>query len=242
MRSCLCMAAVVLVASSVPTSAASRDETIEILESIPSNRDSAGLEIWLNDRRGQSEDRSTNSLVLGDTTRYGFYSRQEVNLIAIHIDPHGVSTVIFPTNSETDGHITAGSKLSFPSDDEFTAAPPIGQEDLFVFAIAERLSLQDIGFPAGTPDYPLVNEDDAVSVARNLKKALAEFPPGRIGMARLKSRILGRSTARGLKISRQGQNGDARQAISLIQPDYTVQDVVDYFTLPKEPERSGEPG
>lgn len=219
---CCCVVGMPLVGYAGP-----RDETVQILESIPAQWTNAGLEAWLNDGRGASADEQRNAVVLGERLSYGFLVNERAYLTVIHIDAHGIPTVLLPTSDG--GHqLAPGTKLELPPDGTaFEAAPPLGREDIFVFATPAPVSLQDLGFSPGAESFPLIPDDEGPRLAGRVKEALAAQPADTVAAARIVSRILGRSKTRGLVVR---ETGSETRRPSAIVPDYTVEDIVSYFT------------
>ena len=219
---CWCLVCMPLVAHSGP-----REETVQILESIPAEWTDAALEAWQNDGRGDSADEQQNAVVLGKRLSYGFLVNERAYLTAIHIDAHGIATVLLPT-SDGGQQLAPGTKLELPPDGTaFEAAPPLGRQDIFVFATPAPVSLQDLGFSQGAESFPLVPDDEGPRLAGRVKDALAAQPADSVASARIVSRILGRSKTRGLKMR---ETGFGERRPSEIVPDYTVEDIVRYFT------------
>jgi outer membrane protein OmpA-like peptidoglycan-associated protein len=208
-----------------PASAGIREETLSLLESIAASWKSAELEVWLNGERGSASDREPSTVTLGASQQFSFLTQQDAHLLAVYIDAHGVATVFFPTTSAEDCHALAGRELRFPGGDGtlLGVTPPLGREDLFVFATPSPTTLSDLGFPSGADGYPIVDEADALGLAAKIGDRLASFPASQVAVARLKLRVVGRSeTASGLTGSKASSG--------TISPDYTVEDIVGYFT------------
>jgi hypothetical protein len=206
-----------------PAWAGSREEVAKILESISARWVEAELEAWGKGGPGAALDEERNRVALGEAHRYGFRTSVDAYLTVIHLDPHGVLTVLLPSRDPAAGHLSAGEPSRFPSDPDRTlrAEPPLGREEVFVFATATPRSLRDLGFPPDTEALPVVDGVAASSVARRLRDALAALPETAVAGARIRSRVVGRPKPR------------TRSGDELPRATYTIDDVVGYFTSPR---------
>lgn len=200
---------------SLPVAAGHRESSIEILESIPAARGSERLEVWLNEAKGKAGDPERNRVVLGEEQRFHFVSPEEIYLTAVHVDSHGVATVLYPTTSPEDGKVAAGVEKVFPPFDiKATASPPLGREDLFVFGTKRPLTLGDLGLAGRS--YAIFDEDEAPALAGRIRDTLGSHPAEAIVAARVELRVLGRAT----------RDGSA-------EPNYTMNEIVRFFSGPR---------
>jgi outer membrane protein OmpA-like peptidoglycan-associated protein len=196
---------------------------VEIFESVAAGWDSAQLEAFAKAGPGAGDDAARNQVSLGEAHEYGFETAVDAHLVVVHLDPHGVATVLLPAPGAQASGLGAGAAGRYPLEPDLMllAEPPLGQEDVFVFATPEPVSLEDLGFPTGTGTRPIVDVADVVGFSSRVRDALAAFGAQAVAASRIRSRVVGRATPL------------TRDASGEPVPVYTVDDVVNYFTSPR---------
>ncbi len=162
--------------------AGDRDDTLAALEGMRGDWSAAGLDVRVNEGGG-------HDIRLGDRVRFHFESAQDAWLFVLHVDSHGVGTVLFPDGMQIGG----GAPMSFPSDDDLLleAVPPLGEEVVYVIASRTPLTVGDLDLRKMRG--PTVFEaKDTVDLARRLADAVAERPASDVAIARVDQRIIGR--------------------------------------------------
>jgi len=190
---------VVVSSAGADSIAGPRAGSIELLESMLPVENPASLKVWLNDAGGASDDSSAPGhyrVTLGQSREFHFRSSTEVYLTAIHIDSQGVTTLLFPTAREADGHLRADKVLVFPARDEIAiVTPPLGPEDLFVFGTRQPLPLTDLKLSKEEASYPIFDEESGPPFVTRLREVLRERSDT-IGAARLQMVVQGRDRTR----------------------------------------------
>ncbi len=192
-----------------------REESVEILESVNAIRDPARFEVWLNEARSEAKAGERVSLVVGQPQHYHIVSAANTYLVTIHINAHGVATLLFPATSASGNLAEAGVRKDFPRDPVYTE-PPLGDDDLFVFGTRQPLTRKDLGLGDLRGDYPMLDEDDVPTIARKLREKLDAQPSGSVVAARVRSTVFGRS-------------GVGTRGLHSMRPAYTVEDIINYF-------------
>ena len=81
--------ACVAIAAAASDGAVYRDRTVAVLDEIASAESGFGLQAWVNDG-------SLADIAIGQTVQYHFLSDRSAYLTVLHVDSHGVLTLIHP--------------------------------------------------------------------------------------------------------------------------------------------------
>jgi len=168
-----------------------RSQTLASFESIQSSYSGEGLKAWVNDGSGAS-------LRIGDDQVYHFESASGGYLTVVHLDSHGVATLLYPTSDDRAARIGAGDPRSFPPPDagfKLSAEPPLGREVLMVVATAEPISRERLGVSAGPAEIVVFEAARAPALAEALRRELAARDPGSVQVAMIEQTIDGRQGA-----------------------------------------------
>jgi outer membrane protein OmpA-like peptidoglycan-associated protein len=184
-------------------SAAERDDTLAVLSGIAPRGEDIGLRVRV--VGGGAE-----GIPIGETLAYRIRAARAVEVTVLHVDPHGVVTVLIPSSALGGGHVAAGAERVIPDPDsgiELTAEPPVGLETIFVVATETPLGAAELGLPAGA-ELHVIDPKRGPAFARGVAERVAELSDATVAVARAEQRILGRP---------QGTQ-------------YRSADIVDYFT------------
>ena len=162
--------------------AGARDDTLATLEAMRGGWSGAGLAARVNEGEG-------NDIRLGERIRFHFESAQDAWLFVVHVDSHGVGTVLFPDGMQ----IRSGAPMSFPAADDLLleAVPPLGKEVVYVVASRSPLTAGDLGL-ADMRGPTVFEAADTVDLARRLADAVAARPARDVAIVRIDQRIIGR--------------------------------------------------
>ena len=94
-----------LVASAA--AASPREESISVMDSVQWGWSDLGLRAWVNEDDDQP-------LRLGEPIQYHFEADQECFLTVVHIDAHGVATVLSPNEFASENRLEPGKPRAFP--------------------------------------------------------------------------------------------------------------------------------
>ncbi len=202
------LAAFLLVLSAVITGAANaapRDQVLETLGKVSPGWSDLGLEARVNDGGSQV-------VRVGDEVRYVFGAKADAHLTVLHVDSHGVISVLYPSAAYPGNRIAAGLPNSIPagSDLALEVSPPMGREDVFVYATREAVTLADLGLSDATP-LAVVDVADAPAFAARVAEVLSArsgATGANMAAAHVPLRVVGR--------------GDL---------DMTKEDILAYFTV-----------
>lgn len=170
-----------------------KQDTMDRLNQISDTWAEANLQAKVKGGRG-------NSFRLGDQIQFGFSANQECYVTMMHVDGHGVATLI--SVSDELGPLTPAADLSYPSNDvHLDIAPPLGKENLHAFCTDSPIDIASIGAVEGVA---VVEAEQAPDTAG----ALASLLAGRkVSVSKIEYRVLGRTRS----------------------VEYNVDDVVEYF-------------
>ena len=154
-----------------------RGETIAILRSLAHPDGTLRLSL----RHGGEE-----ALPVGAPLDYRVSSRIAAHLTLLHVDPHGVVSVVFPGRLEA----RAGEEQSLPA---MEAAPPLGQEDLFLVATPFRVTAETLGVEGRDPNLAVVDASQGPALARRLRGLIADRGAAGVALARLQQRVVPRA-------------------------------------------------
>jgi outer membrane protein OmpA-like peptidoglycan-associated protein len=190
--------------SSPARAAEPRSQTLDTFESIRSSYSDSGLKAWVNEGRGAP-------IRIGDHVVYHFESPLDGYLTVIHLDSHGVATLLYPTADTQAGHVGPGESRSFPPADagfELNAEPPLGREVVMVVATKEPIARDRLAAASDASQVVVFEAERAPALAEALRRELAARDPGAVQVAMIEQTIEGRSGA----------------------SQYRSADIVDYFT------------
>ncbi len=178
-----------LCALSAPSLASTREQTLQILDSIRASNEALGLRAWVNDG-------SQSEIPLGEHVVYHFSAKGEAYLTAIHVDSHGIVNVLLPSRLWVDNRIGADRPLQLPPEESVVrlqAMPPIGIEALVVIATPAPLPPEALGLSLDASPLAQIDAPDAPAFAERLRRSVAALDPTTVAVARLEQRIVGRS-------------------------------------------------
>lgn len=182
-----------------------RDETLSVLDRIPNNWPEVDLRAWVNDG-------STKKFRLGDEIVFRVRVKRDCYVILVYVDSHGLTTIIFPHFGDMGNHLKAGVTASYPSekdDFKFKIEPPLGQENVYVIATKSPVDRSAFSRSEAMGRTSLIRVEDSPLLAERLRTAiLGTSYASQAAMVKLAHRVEGRS----------------------IETEYTVRDVVNYFT------------
>lgn len=183
-------------------SASPRDEVLETLSKVTPAWSGLGLEARINDGGNQV-------VRVGDEIRYVFGAAADAHLTVLHVDSHGVVSVLYPSGAYPNNQVASGLPNSIPagSDLALEVSPPLGREDVFVFATPEPVSLGDLGLSSAGP-LAVVDVADAPAFAKRVATLLETRSAQQVGAAHLPLRVVGRG-----------------------ELDMTKEDILAYFTV-----------
>jgi outer membrane protein OmpA-like peptidoglycan-associated protein len=176
---------------------------VAILRSIEDVGGDAQLSAWVNDASG-------DPIPIGHGVEYHFVSDTAGHLTALHVDSHGVMTLLHPSRLQTSNVLAPDVELMFPgADDGFPleAQPPVGREFVLAVATPRPIDAEALGLRM-TELLAVVEADEAPAVAQRLLQRFLEAPADRRAVAAFQQRVVGRSEAQ----------------------QYRSGDIVDYFT------------
>jgi len=169
---------------------AAREATVSILKELPAKDSGIELRAWVNDGSGAGTR-------VGDSLQYHFETARDAYLTAVHVDAHGVATVLYPSRATGDPRILAGREKQFPGPDdgfEIHVEPPLGLEDLFAVATLEPVPAEALGLPPGGGDpVTVLPAAEAAAFAKRLRDLLAERAENEIAFAHMSQRVSGRA-------------------------------------------------
>lgn len=191
-------------ASEARPAAAERDRTVEVLDAIARAEAGFSLRAWVNDGSG-------SDIPIGHSVRYHFVADRPAHLTVLHVDSHGVATLIHPSAVGSDDALRPGVETTFPSaldSFEVKAEPPVGREYVLALATVRRISAEELGVSLDADPIAVVESSDAPALAERLRARYLALPASERASARFEQRIVGR--------------GEGAEYASL--------DIVDYFT------------
>jgi hypothetical protein len=165
------------------------EETLRIFRELPAKGSGIELKVWIN--QGNQA-----GVRIGDEFRYHFSVSKDAYLTAVHVDPHGVATVLYSGESSGDNKISAGIEKFFPPAEagySVEVSPPLGKEDLFAIATPAPIPEGALGIDAaGDAGLSLIEAADAAGFARRLHDLLSQRPANTIAFAHVEQRVSGR--------------------------------------------------
>ncbi len=190
--------------SSAEQYTAPRDQTIAVLESVTSAPADLALGAWVNE--GEA-----GGIPIGARIEYHFRSDQVAHLTVLHVDSHGVATVLYPNGLDSGNLLDAGVERTFPaSQDGFVvrAQPPVGREYVFAVATAVPIPPEALGLSFARGPLAVFEAADAPALARRLREQVLALDRSARAMASFEQLILGRSD----------------------RAEYEASDIIAYFT------------
>jgi outer membrane protein OmpA-like peptidoglycan-associated protein len=181
-----------------------RDRTVAVLDEIAAQDSGFGLQAWVNDG-------ALGDVAIGQTLQYHFLSDRSAHLTVLHVDSHGVLTLIHPNAIGSGDALRAGEEKTFPGpEDGFTAKadPPLGRDYVLVVATSEPIDAVALGITLSPEPIAVVEAADAPALAGRLRARFLAFSPEDRASTNFEQRIVGRSET----------------------AEYASVDIVDYFT------------
>jgi len=178
-------------ASGAETYTSDRDHTLQILESIAAEAGGFGLRAWVNAG-------ADAPIPIGHHVEYHFLSEGPGHLTVLHLDSHGVATLIHPNGLPGSNQISPGVQQSFPSADAgfaVEAEPPLGTEFVLVLVTPDPITASDLGISLTSDPIAVVEAADATALADRLRARFAGFGPSKRAAASFQQRIVGRSAS-----------------------------------------------
>ena len=164
-----------------------RDETIEQLRSLESAWPAQGVRVSIPASKGAP-------LRIGEDLSYAFESGTSGYLTAVHVDTHGMATLLYPRANVEAGRIGADRSVHLPApSDPFTlqVQPPIGRDFVYAIVTEKPISRQDLGIVNGDIVVSYEPQDSAAFV-RRLRSALESQTPGSIRVTHVVQQVDGR--------------------------------------------------
>lgn len=124
---------------------------------------------------------------IGDRIGFQFSSRRDVHLIVLHLDSHGVTSVLVPSPLAPSGRIRAGRTLRV---DGLRASAPVGQDRIYAIATHEPLDLEALGVQP-SKDLARLDRIDSIRLVRSLAQELGRRRPAEIAISSETTRISG---------------------------------------------------
>ena len=144
---------------------ASRSGALSVLDRI-ARAGSPGLRIWTNEGEGRYE--------LGDHLRIKIDAERAAYLTVIHIDSHGVATLLLSGDRPADAHIDVSGRLEIPARDtgfQIHASLPTGVET--IYAIGTPVPVQSSWLIGNDIEaFPTLDVDNAALLANRLEALL----------------------------------------------------------------------
>jgi len=160
-------------------SADMRQETLKVLDQLPHTWPESGLRAWINDGRA-------SHFRIGDEIVFYFQAERDCYIHLVHIDSHGVLSLITPDLGKGDNCLKAGMTASFPPGDadyKITAQPPLGLDHIYVLGLMHRKAFPDDGTYA----------DSEIVAGRVKRILLEEDQPEPTALVKMRHRVEGRS-------------------------------------------------
>jgi outer membrane protein OmpA-like peptidoglycan-associated protein len=181
-----------------------RDRTLAILQSIASEPSGFELKAWVNAG-------ANAPIPIGEHVEYHFLAQSHSHVTVVHLDSHGVVTLIHPNGLGSGSVLTAGVERRFPDlDAKFSveAEPPLGSEYVLVLATPVPISAGDLGVSLARGPIAVIEAADSPAVAERLRARFTEFEPQSRAVTHIDQQIVGRS----------------------VESEYESIDIVNYFT------------
>ena len=118
------------------TFAYNRIDAIQALESVRTNWQGAEIDVWINNLK----DNPDPGVLIGDSVRFSVESPVPSYFLVTLVDAKGETTLILGDS--------ATQRMDFPpqgSEDLLEQAPPLGAQNVFVFASEKEFRLQELG-------------------------------------------------------------------------------------------------
>jgi outer membrane protein OmpA-like peptidoglycan-associated protein len=196
--------AVLVCVGSSAASASPREETAAVMREIAEADKGFSLRAWVNDGSGAE-------ISIGHQVEYHFLADRDAYLTVLHLDSHGVATLVHPNAIGSSNRVKRGLELTFPApDDGFSvrAEPPVGRELVLVLATAESIAAESLGLELHEDPIAIIEADRAPALARRLRDLFLEVPQRDRAVVSFEQRIAGRSA----------------------EGEYDSVDIVQYFT------------
>jgi outer membrane protein OmpA-like peptidoglycan-associated protein len=191
-------------AASAEEASSPREQTVALLQEIAAEPSGFSLRAWVNDGSG-------GEIPIGHQLEYHFIAERDAHLTVLHLDSHGVATLIHPNAIGSSNRVEGSREHTFPAaTDGFTvlAEPPVGQEQVLVLATAEPIDAAALGLSLSKEPIAVVEAAAVPALARRLQEIFLAVPTADRAVARFEQRIAGRSA----------------------EGEYDSVDIVSYFT------------
>ena len=201
-RTLLAMLTGSILLASAGATAAAREDVLGALSKVSPGWTDLGLEAHINGGGNQV-------VRVGDEIRYVFSAKADAHLTVLHVDSHGVVSVLYPSGAYPGNAVAADLPNSIPagSDLALEVSPPLGREDVFVFATRTPVTLADLGLPESGL-LAVVDVAEAPAFAVRVAELLGGRSAENVAAAHVPLRVVGR--------------GDL---------DMTKEDILSYFTV-----------
>jgi outer membrane protein OmpA-like peptidoglycan-associated protein len=169
--------------------AADRDRTIAVLESISKLGGDISVRAWVNDGAGRE-------IAIGDPIVYHFVADRKSHLTVVHVDSHGVATLLLPNQISASHLLEPGVEQTFPAAAdgfEIQAEPPVGPEFVLVLATATPIPTADLGISFDKAPVAVLEASAATAFADHLRERFGNLDRSERGSLRFEQRIRGRS-------------------------------------------------
>jgi outer membrane protein OmpA-like peptidoglycan-associated protein len=119
---------------------------------------------------------------------YHFESARDGHLLALHVDSHGVASVLVPSFLAPDATIRAGEVLVVEG---LKASAPVGHDTVYAVVTERPLDLDAIGLADASACVRTFDEAAALALAERLAEALSSADVGAVAVAESRTRIAG---------------------------------------------------
>ena len=146
--------------------AASRDDVLEVLQSIVATADApgsanSGLKVWANEG-------DNLPLEEGSPIAFHFQSQEDVHLTAMYLDADGKLVLLYPAPNGTT--LNGNERLDLEAGG---ATTPYGLESLFVVGSKAPITREALGIDSDDA-YAVLSDDEAVAAAQKLRDIVAQ--------------------------------------------------------------------
>jgi len=202
----------------LPSSAAPRDTTIEILDGLLTRQGDDSVRVLINEGGGEP-------LRIGDQLVYRFESSRPGYLTAIHVDTHGAATLLYPRTDVEAGLVRSGQSIRLPSASDgfhLTVEPPVGRDLVYAIVTDSPISRADLAIESA--DIVVSFEPhQAPALARKLARVLGSRASGETRIAQVVQQIDGRGPVQYRSADIVGFFGERTRSIRPAKLDLQIQ-------------------
>lgn len=183
------LSAAVPARASVPEPIEPREQTLALLQSLVDAGGGFVLRAHVND--GESDE-----LSVGDELTYHFVSERDAYLTVVHVDSHGVATLLYPNDVGTSNRVSSGVDHRFPAPEDgfgLRVEPPVGREVVVAVATASPIAPGELGASFERDPIAVFDAPHATELVRKLLARFDATPRDGRAVVRVDQRVLGRS-------------------------------------------------